>query len=422
LQRAPEGKAMPQLFAGPHGYDIDIAWGCNLKCPSCPQGNSPWGNRGNGLMKFELFREIMDKIAREAPPGSSVALFNWAESFLHPELPQFIRCVKQHGLRCDISTNFNIVRDDLEDIIKAGPDYFRISNSGMVTEHYSFTHRNGKIENVVENMRRLRGIADKLHATADVELLYHKYLHNTKSEDYDRMAGLCRELGFRFHPVYAFLMPIGKIFDFLEGRLPEKDRLIVDLLAVRPDEGRRIALNYASPDCILRSDRTTIDPDGSVPLCCGVYNKDDDIADNFLAKTPEELQALKYAHPLCKKCMANGIPGYVTYAGLPEWDKLAAKKQEEIYKNPAGPLITMKDGRPHLERPLSIEEGRLSAAPVPDISLFMETVVGYVEKNDNKQALNYYDKYRNIFGSFSGIEHFDVLMDNIKKKLDNTKA
>ncbi|MDD5675088.1 MAG: glycosyltransferase [Chitinivibrionales bacterium] len=367
---------MPYTLTRAHCYDIDIAWGCNLKCPSCPQGNSPWGNRGSGLMKFELFKEIIGKISRDAPPGSSVALFNWAESFLHPQLPQFIRFVKQQGLRCEISTNFNILRDDLEDILNAGPDFFRISNSGMVAEHYSFTHRNGKIENVIENMRRLRGIIDKLQAPADVELLYHKYLHNLKSEDYDRMAGLCRDLRFRFHPVYAFLMPIGKIFDYLEDRLPEQDRQIVDFMAVRPDEGRIIARKYPPADCLLRSDRTSIDPDGSVPLCCGVYDKTCDIANNFLAKTPEELQALKYAHPLCAKCMANGIPGYVTYAGLQEWDKIALKKYQEIYADPLNPLITLKDGKPHFVRPLS---------PMPATAAPPAVTIGFPVYNAEKQ-------------------------------------
>ena len=53
-------------------YNIDIAGTCNLGCASCPVGNTPLGSvsrgeRPRGFMPFELFAQIVEKIARETP-------------------------------------------------------------------------------------------------------------------------------------------------------------------------------------------------------------------------------------------------------------------------------------------------------------------------------------------------------------------
>ena len=53
-----------------------------------------------------------------------------------------------------------------------------------------------------------------------------------------------------------------------------------------------------------------INADGSVALCCAVFDNKYNIADNFLEISHADLQKLKYSHPLCEECMRHGVyPG-----------------------------------------------------------------------------------------------------------------
>lgn len=41
----------------PFHYFIDVVGGCNLRCPSCPVGNSPEADHSKGLMDVQLFKD-----------------------------------------------------------------------------------------------------------------------------------------------------------------------------------------------------------------------------------------------------------------------------------------------------------------------------------------------------------------------------
>lgn len=60
-------------------------------------------------------------------------------------------------------------------------------------------------------------------------------------------------------------------------------------------------------DCELRFNMTTINYNGSVALCCGVYDYQNMLGVNFMDASHDEIQALKYRHPLCKKCYEYGL-------------------------------------------------------------------------------------------------------------------
>src|SRR5215467_5554710 len=104
-------------------YDIEIVDACNLKCPSCPRGNSEDVPRARGHMKVERFEQILGKLVRENPHARSIGLYNWGEPILHPHLPQIIRSVKRDGLACYLSSNLNIAKN-LGAILEAGLDAF----------------------------------------------------------------------------------------------------------------------------------------------------------------------------------------------------------------------------------------------------------------------------------------------------------
>ncbi len=51
--------------SGTYVYAIDVVGTCNLRCPTCPVGNSPLGARPKGFMEVDLFRRIIAKVVAD---------------------------------------------------------------------------------------------------------------------------------------------------------------------------------------------------------------------------------------------------------------------------------------------------------------------------------------------------------------------
>ena len=305
-------------------YAIDVLSACNLRCPSCPVENMRDLPTPKTLMSPEAFEAIVIKIKRETPGAVRVDMYNWAEPLLHPRLPRLLAITRRHGLPVGLSCNFN-AWGDLEEVLGQEPESFHVSVSGFFQETYERTHPGGDIEKVKTHLRHLRETVDRCGRRTRVRVTYYCYIDNL-GEDYGRMRDLCRSLGFMFVPLWAYLMPVEKLLDVYEGRpLSEGDRGLLALLAVAPEDARP-ARRAPSPDCVLRSRRTSISSDGSVALCCGVYDRTHNIAPHFLEASFDELQERKYAHPLCRRCMGLGVNDILLYSDFAAWNRIAAAR------------------------------------------------------------------------------------------------
>lgn len=286
-------------------YAIDVVGTCNLRCPTCPVGNSPAAERPKGFMEPELFERVLDKIVAErVADRPEVWLFNWGEPLLHPELPALITAVKRRGLRCHLSTNLNVERS-LREVVRAAPDDLKVSLSGFTPETYARTHVRGHLALVKSNLYRLRHDLDRCGVATRVWVGHHLY-KGTESQVAD-VAALCRELGFEHHPMPAFYMPLERLVDVLDGRRPPDPtwELLIQAPPVYLERirGRRSEQH----DCELRFNQTVINHDGSVALCCCVYERENMLGLSFLDTPHAELEAAKYRHPMCRTCMARGL-------------------------------------------------------------------------------------------------------------------
>ena len=303
------------LFGAQMELLIDVAAACNLRCPSCPVGNIGKINP-TGLIDKDLFRKIIEKADREYDL-MWVALFNWGEPFLHPELPELVSIVRSHGLGCGISSNLNRVRR-LDDLFRAEPTFFRISLSGFTQEIYSQSHARGNIERVKENMRLVaesrRRVGNK---TTDVQVYFHKYRHNLG--ELAQMKEYATSLGFSWAETWAYYMPIEKTLALAEGQLPEGERAYVeDTFALPIGEALAAALPYRDRKCRLYEQQIVLDLQGQIIVCCGVYDyKSSGGLGSFLEMTPKELMKAKENHPTCEKCTRNAIHVYAEYYNFP---------------------------------------------------------------------------------------------------------
>jgi MoaA/NifB/PqqE/SkfB family radical SAM enzyme len=294
---------------------IDVAGACNLRCPSCPVGNMGIVNP-TGLIDKELFRQIIKKAASEYQL-TLVSLFNWAEPMLHPELPELIRIVRSEGVDCAISSNLNLVRN-LDDMMRAEPTHFRVSLSGFTQETYGRTHARGRIAKVKENMRAVSEAKRRVGNTrTDVQVYFHKYRDNL--DEAEPMRAYATELGFSWLEHWAYYMPLEKLLDLAEDKLPEAERPFVENAFALPiKEALEAAKNYGETPCRLYERQIVLDLKGQLNLCCGVYDyKQNGGLGNFLDMTPEDIVRVKEGHPTCTRCMKQGVHLYGIYQELP---------------------------------------------------------------------------------------------------------
>lgn len=313
-------------------FFIEVCGTCNLKCVSCPQGNSSHGAYAMRLMDFELFRKIVAKIGREhgAP---SIHLYNWGEPLLHPRLPEMVDEVNAIGSKCFLSSNLNRIRN-LEEVLKRNPYVLRISLSGFTQPVYVRGHVGGDIEKVRANMEKVAEIIRRTGSTTRVHAFYHRYRYNL--DEVKRMEEFARSLGFGFHPVWALLMPAEKVIateseEDAGVRLSARDRELMQDLCAPVPEVLEAARRYPK-ECSLQDGLTAIDPLGNVQLCCAVYDSTRFRLAPFLESSHEDLQAKKHSHAYCGTCMKHGAHKYVSFQ-VAELDEIVAREVGSVYAN-----------------------------------------------------------------------------------------
>lgn len=304
-------------------FNIDVVGACNLRCPSCAQGNVKEYRLPHGQMEPEVLRRILAKAQSECLV-TSVQLFIWGEPLLHARLPELIRIVQDAGIPCHLSSNLNI-RPDADSIMAANPASFKISASGFTQELYGITHRGGDIERVKKHMIELAEAKARHQATTRIYVNFHRYRHNLKEETLLR--NFLEQNGIGFEAIWAQLLPLEKVLryvdeDAFDFPLTEEDRQLIDRLALPLGAALAMAKKHNRQPCPLRDDQFSIDFQGNVQLCCAGFDARRFTVAPFLTMPLAEIQALKESHSICTLCMRHGAHVYMTF-GAPELDELA---------------------------------------------------------------------------------------------------
>jgi MoaA/NifB/PqqE/SkfB family radical SAM enzyme len=128
---------------------------CQLACPSCATTHGTIKRQiGAGFLKFDDFRRLVD----ENPWVCEIELSNWGEIFLNPELEQIIAyAYRRHvALTAWNGVNFNHVKDGvLEALARYQFRAITCSIDGVSQSAYEAYRRNGQLERVLGNIRRL---------------------------------------------------------------------------------------------------------------------------------------------------------------------------------------------------------------------------------------------------------------------------
>lgn len=233
---------------------------------------------------------------------SVIALFNWGEVFLHPDLQNIIRVINNHGLRYTISTNASKIPQIDEAFVKNLIN-MRFSMCGFSQQSYDRIHK-FKFDHIRENISTIVSRLRSLGYNQRIEIWFHVYRFNT--DEIPECERFANDLGISLFFYDASLNDWWQYEAFVQETLSnEKRREIIDDLFI--DEARlwKVPKRWRC----LQWDLLVIDERGEVPVCCNLPNNHPSYSlgtvDNGITKRLLNRPNL----PVCKTCMESGI-GY----------------------------------------------------------------------------------------------------------------
>ncbi len=284
---------------------IEISGICNLKCISCPRGNTKNPPPIGGFISTDDYSRIIYKMIGEIPFLYLVDLYIWGEPLLNPALPEIIEINNRLGIASGISSNLNSGKY-LEGAIKASPAQIRVSLSGYGAKNYEMSHRGGRWARLYRNLLLLAEYIKKYKTKTIVEVYFH--VNKSNPSEYKKLKELCKTLGYRIHPSISMIFP-DYVIDYIEGKpLCKEAQDAMDLMLVSIDQMIDDAKNEWQKDCLLKRVLPVVNWDMSVQPCCNYTYRN--LATNYLDISIEDIIKERNNHPLCVKCQKYSLHRY----------------------------------------------------------------------------------------------------------------
>jgi len=280
---------------------INISGKCNIKCPSCPQGNMK-KLRAEGLMAVSVYKQVLDKLLRELPALAGIELSTWGEPLMNPDLAEIIQ-MTEVTTPCTVSTNL-LISNHLEGVIKSAPSQMIISTSGF-EKSYEIHHAGASWQIFRDHIYYLKELIQKINPKTQFIIVYHLY-RNNQNEDLRRFRDLCARLDFKLLTTWAYLNPYDKLLDLCEKReIGKQARTVLDHLSWNLPHTLDLCKAEAANPCLCQRIFPIVNWDLSVSLCHTYY--DPVIAGNYLELSIDELISIRHAQPQCRICQKHGL-------------------------------------------------------------------------------------------------------------------
>ena len=192
----------------PESVKVDVCTKCQLNCPECYMRTHNNGVLGAGYTKFSVFKDFVDR-------NSSIRSMDIGcngEVFLNPELDKILNYCHEKDIAITMSggTNFNTVSEKaLEALVTSQVIEVCISIDGATDDVYSQYRRNGNLNRVLRNIKKLNQYKEKYHSEYPhlrcqfiiMESNYHQLEDIAKlAEEYHMSIYYKKEWGNHFTP------------------------------------------------------------------------------------------------------------------------------------------------------------------------------------------------------------------------------
>jgi MoaA/NifB/PqqE/SkfB family radical SAM enzyme len=176
---------------------LDASSQCQLKCPLCSTAKKQTGITGSGYLKFEDFRNFVQK----HPLIKRIELSNWGEIFLNPDLEKILEHGYSHQIKLTANNgvNFNSVSDALiEALVKYQMQSMLVSIDGATQSTYQQYRIGGNLQKVIENIERLNFYKHRYNQKIPV-LKWQFILFGHNEHELPTAKKMARDLGMKFN-------------------------------------------------------------------------------------------------------------------------------------------------------------------------------------------------------------------------------
>lgn len=260
----------PIVASKPVRLVIDPGNVCQLKCPLCPTGV---GNpaRPKSMLSFEDFKKIIDEAGSYL---CEVDLYDWGEPFLNKDIFKMIGHAKQAGIKVNISSNLNLLKEEwMEEIVRLKLDELIVSLDGTTSASYQKYRVGGNFEVVMANLKKLIAVK-KARQSKYPKIVWQFLIMKHNEQEMEEAKRLAKEIGvdeLHLRPVRCDM----------EKEIFMSDQEKVESMAEwLPTQEKHSRYNYKTKarknplaKCLFQTTTMVINANGSVSPCCGVYNE-----------------------------------------------------------------------------------------------------------------------------------------------------
>lgn len=160
VQAHPNRKALYKSIISKYPdrfISVEVTNACNLKCPLCSTGAN-YDSKRKGLMDFDKFANFLNQVT---PVIDGICFVGSGEVFLHRRFLEFVRYAANKKLWVECPSNGYQIGDP-EEIVKSGLNRISIAIDGLTQSQYEMYRVGGKVDEVVNNVRRLVAAKRKL--------------------------------------------------------------------------------------------------------------------------------------------------------------------------------------------------------------------------------------------------------------------
>jgi MoaA/NifB/PqqE/SkfB family radical SAM enzyme len=248
--------------AKPWGFptiiQIEATNHCNLRCVSCPSAASL--NRPRGDMDLSIFKKIIDELSDYL---LLIIFWDWGEPFLNPYAYEMIRYAHDSGVKLVSSTNGQLFGkgNQAQKVVESGLDVLVFSVDGTTQETYQRFRKSGKLDLVLEGVRRV--VEEKRRQNSTTPLVNLRSIvmkHNEK--EIDELKVLARDLK-------ADALILRKFHDWADAKefIPTDPKFQLPI----PRQGNRASVLNENP-CKNLWNCPTVHQDGTVCSCFVDYS------------------------------------------------------------------------------------------------------------------------------------------------------
>ena len=158
---------------------MEVFGGCNYTCQMCPQSNPGRGKNFTRKMPLNNFKKILnDLVPKYGNP--QINLEGSGEPTMAKDLPEYIKAVKEKGLKCFMYCNGARLNGQfMRDVVDAGIDFIRVSVIGYNKEKYNKWMNVDNFDLIISNLKEMQNYINQNNKKCNVST-YHLITDNSQ--------------------------------------------------------------------------------------------------------------------------------------------------------------------------------------------------------------------------------------------------